>query len=88
MPLPFEYLDGQIYAEKDSKSVQVKTSDNGWNNHQATIILAAFSSEKLHETLWYHNGVKVWWNETAYANSELLVDWINKMLIPLLLSGP
>ena len=28
------------------------------------------------------------WNEIAYANSHLLVDWINQMLVPVLPPGP
>jgi len=46
-PLPFEYLGRQSYANKSSKSVRVKTSNNDWDKHQAMIILAAFGSGKL-----------------------------------------
>jgi len=114
-PLPFEFLDGQTYADKGSKSVQVKASNSGWNKRQATIILAAFGGGKSRvrptiifrgkekyegsreqfyrkkreeETSRYHSGIVVRWNETAYANSELLVDWINTMLVPALPPGP
>lgn len=40
------------------------------------------------ETARYHEGVAVLWNETAYANSDLPVNWINNMLVPALPPGP
>ncbi|RPA99329.1 hypothetical protein L873DRAFT_1767828 [Choiromyces venosus 120613-1] len=36
----------------------------------------------------YDNRVEVCWNETAYANSDLLIDWINNLLVPALPPGP
>ena len=114
-PLPFEYLSGQTYADKGSRTVQVKASNSGWDKRQATIILAAFGSGKNRvrptiifrgkenyegrramfyqrkreeETLRYNKDVSVLWNETAYANSDLLVNWINNMLVPALPPGP
>jgi len=43
-PLPFEYLDGQTYADKGSHSVQVKASHSGWDKRQATLLLGIFGS--------------------------------------------
>jgi len=45
-PLPFEYLDGQTYADKGSHSVQVKASHSGWDKRQATLLLTVFGSRK------------------------------------------
>lgn len=42
-PLPFEYLDGQTYADKGSHTVQVKTTRSGWDKRQATLVLAIFA---------------------------------------------
>ena len=36
----------------------------------------------------YDQRFEVRWNENAYANSHLLVDWINQMLGPVLPPGP
>ena len=45
-PLPFEYLNGQTYADKGSRSVQVKATSSGWDKRQATLVLAVFGSGK------------------------------------------
>ena len=45
-PLPFEFLVGQTYANKGSKSVQVKVSHSGWDKRQASLLLAVFGSWK------------------------------------------
>jgi len=45
-PLPFEYLDGQTYADKGCHSVQVKASHSGWDKRQATVLLTVFGSGK------------------------------------------
>ena len=45
-PLPLEFLDGQTYADKGSKSVQVKASHSGWDKRQASLLLAVFGSGK------------------------------------------
>jgi len=45
-PLPFEYLDGQTYANKGSHSVQVKASHSGLDNRQATLLLGVFGSRR------------------------------------------
>ncbi|RPA93736.1 hypothetical protein L873DRAFT_1703897, partial [Choiromyces venosus 120613-1] len=114
-PLPFEFLDGQMYADKGSHSVQVKASNSGWDKRQATLVLTVFGSGKPRvrpliifkgkenyegrrsqfyirkreeEMARYDNRVEVRWNETAYANSKLLIDWINNLLVPGLPSGP
>lgn len=42
-PLPFEFLDGQTYADKGSHTVQVRSTRSGWDKRQATIILCIFS---------------------------------------------
>jgi len=43
-PLPFKFLDGQTYADRGSKSVQVKVTNSGWDKRQATLVLAVFGS--------------------------------------------
>ena len=45
-PLPLEFLDGQTYPDKGSKSVQVKASHSGWDKGQASLLLAVFGSGK------------------------------------------
>ena len=114
-PHPFEFLDGQTYTDKGSKSVQVKASHSGLNKRQASLLLAVFGSGKARvrpliifkgkevyegrrseyykrkrkeEMARYDQRVEVHWNENAYANSHLLVDWINQMLVPVLPPGP
>ena len=114
-PLPFEYLDGQTYADKGSHSVQVKASHSGWDKRQATLLLAIFGSgrsriqpliifkgkekyegrrgehfqrKREEEMERYDPRVEVRWNESAYSNAGLLVDWIEKSLVPAFPSGP
>ena len=36
----------------------------------------------------YDHRVSVRWNESAYANASVLIDWINEMLVPALPPGP
>ena len=36
----------------------------------------------------YDQRLEVRWNENAYTNSHLLVDWINQMLVPVVPPGP
>jgi len=45
-PLPFEYLDGETYANKGSHTVQVKATASGWDKQQATIVLCICGSGK------------------------------------------
>ena len=45
-PLPFENLNRQTYADKGSRSVQVKATSSGWDKCQATLVLAVFGSGK------------------------------------------
>jgi len=114
-PLPFKFLDGLTYADKGSKSVQVKASYSGWGKRQAFLLLAVFGSGKSKirpliifkrkekyegkrrefynwkgekEMARYDLRVEVCWNENAYTNSNLLVDWINQILVPVLPPGP
>jgi len=42
-PLPFEFLDGQTYADRGSHTVQVRSTKSGWNKRQATVILCVFA---------------------------------------------
>ena len=42
-PLPFEFLEGQTYADKGSTTVQVKASCSGWDKRQATIMFCVFA---------------------------------------------
>lgn len=42
-PLPFEFLDGQTYADRGSHSVQVRSTRSGWDKRQATILLCIFA---------------------------------------------
>jgi len=114
-PLPFEYLDGQTYADKGSHSVQVRATCSGWDKRQATLVLAVFGSGNAHiqpliifrgkerydtprsrhlqikreaEMARYDPRVSVRWNESAYANASILIDWIKEMLVPALPPGP
>jgi len=114
-PLPFEYLDGQTYADKGSHTVQVKATGSGWDKRQATLVLCIFRSGKnrlrpliifkgkenysgtrrkyyqpkrIDEMSQYDTRVIVHWNETAYANADLLIEWITDYLVPVLPSGP
>ena len=41
--LPFEFLDGQTYADRGSHTVQVRCSRSGWDRRQATILLCIFA---------------------------------------------
>lgn len=36
----------------------------------------------------YDDRVEICWNETAYAISDLLIDWINNLVVPALPPGP
>ena len=47
-PLLFEFLDGQSYTNKGSKTVQVKTTHSGWDKRQATIMLCVFADGAMH----------------------------------------
>ena len=42
-PLPFEFLDGQTYADKGSHTVQVRGTRSGWDKRQATTLLCIFA---------------------------------------------
>ena len=47
-----------------------------------------YQRKREEESLRHHEGVAVLWNETTDGNSDLLVDQINKMLVPVLPPGP
>lgn len=114
-PLPFEYLDGQTYADKGSHTVQVKATTSGWDKRQATVVLGIFGcgknrlrpliifkgkssytgtrsayyqNKRDEEMSHYDSRVIVRWNETAYANATLLIEWITSFLVPVMPSGP
>ena len=114
-PLPFEFLDGQTYADKGSHTVQVKASNSGWDKRQATLLLTVFGNGKSRirpliifkgkeryegrraayfqrkreeEMARYDARVDIRWNESAYSNSALLVEWIKEVLVPALPPGP
>ena len=42
-PIPFEHLDGRMYATKGSHTVGGKSDRSGWNKRQATLILYIFA---------------------------------------------
>jgi len=42
-PLPFEFLDGQTYADQGCHTVQVRGTKSGWNKRQATVMLFVFA---------------------------------------------
>ena len=113
-PLPFEFLDGQTYADNGSHSVQLKASNSGWDKRQATLVLTIFGSgrpqvrpmiifkgkekyegrksrfyqqKRAEKEVRYDPWVAVCWNETAYANSDLMIDWIENLLVPTFTSG-
>ena len=46
-PLPFEFLDGQTYADRGSHTVQVRTTCSGWDKRQATILLCIFADGSM-----------------------------------------
>jgi len=43
-PLPFEFLDGQTYADMGDPTILVKASNSGWDRRQATLLLTVFGS--------------------------------------------
>ena len=47
-PLPFEFLDGQTYADQGSHTVQVQATQSGWDKQQATIVLCIFADGAMH----------------------------------------
>ena len=46
-PMPFEFLDGQTYADHGSRTVQVQSTKSGWNKGQATVILCDFADGEM-----------------------------------------
>jgi len=85
--------------DKRQATIILAAFGSGKNRVQPTIIFRGkehyegrrtmfYQRKREEESLRYHEGVAVLWNETAYANSDLLVDWINKMLVPALPPGP
>jgi len=42
-PLPFEFLSGQTYEQKGSKTVWIKGTTSGWDKRQATLQLTVFA---------------------------------------------
>jgi hypothetical protein len=45
-PLPFEFLSGQTYEPKGSKTVWVKGATSGWDKRQAILQLTIFADGK------------------------------------------
>ncbi|RPB04382.1 hypothetical protein L873DRAFT_1758859 [Choiromyces venosus 120613-1] len=46
-PLPFEFLSGQTYEPKGSKTVWVKGGTSGWDKRQATLQLTIFADGEM-----------------------------------------
>lgn len=47
-----------------------------------------YNQKRKVELARYDHQFEIFWNENAYANSELLIDWINQMLVPVLPRRP
>jgi len=58
-----------------------KEKYNGWRTQY-------FTRKREEEERQYDTRVDVRWNETAYANANLLINWIETSLVPVLPSGP
>ena len=59
-PLPFEFLDGQTYADKGSHSVKVRSTRSGWDKRQGTIIFCICADGAMRvKPLILYKGVEV-----------------------------
>lgn len=98
-PAPFEYPSGRTYAQKGCRTVWAKAERVGWDKRQATIqpmVLAygiilkpwviyqgkgqLFDTE-LHQ---YDERVTVKFNDEAFANEDIISNWIHTQLIPII----
>jgi len=98
--MPFEFLEGYTYEITGSKSVEGKTDRPGWSKRQATVLLTIFADGEWRvnpllifhgqgtvyekEKPFYHPDVTVRFNETAYNNEQLFLEWIESELKPAL----
>ena len=103
-PIPFEYLEGKTYDPIGAKTVWAKSSQNGWDKRQASLVLCVFADgiprippmiifrgkgERLgREREKYHPGVEVEFNPKAYMNDQLFLQYIEQHLIPALGGRP
>lgn len=96
-PAPFEYLPGQTYALKGCRTVWAKAERSGWDKRQATIQLTVLADGTMlkpwilyrgkgqlpdAELKQYNTRVTVRFNEEGYANETVILEWINKQLVP------
>lgn len=95
----FEKLPGRTYAEKGSKTVWAKAEKSGWDKRQAMIQLTVFGDGAMlkprilfkgkghlpeTELDRYDTRVTVKFNDEGYANEEILLEWIQQQLLPII----
>lgn len=98
-PAPFEYLSGRTYALKGCKTVWAKAEKSGWDKRQATIQLTVLADSTMlkpwiifrgkgqlpeAELIQYDQRVTVKFNDEAYANEYIILEWIREQLIPVI----
>lgn len=98
-PAPFEYLSGRTYALKGCKTVWAKAEKSGWDKRQATIQLTVLADGTMlkpwvifrgkgqlpdTELSQYDDRVTVKFNDEAYANENIILEWIQEQLIPVI----
>lgn len=98
-PAPFEYLSGQTYALKGCKTVWAIAEKSGWDKRQATIQLTVLADGRMLkpwvifrgkgqlpeiELSQYDHRVTVKFNDEAYANENIILEWIHEQLIPVI----
>lgn len=98
-PAPFEYLSGQTYALKGCRTVWAKAEKSGWDKRQATIQLTVLADGTMlkpwilyrgkgqlpdSELKQYDTRVTVKFNEEGYANEDIILQWIDQQLIPVI----
>ena len=104
IPLPWEYLEGKTYELKGKRTVWVKSKKSGWHttgddpaynlcrwssqSKAALIFAASKSAARRQVALHYDPLVVVEFNKKANANTEIIVFWLEKLLLPVLGNHP
>ncbi|RPB06019.1 hypothetical protein L873DRAFT_15434 [Choiromyces venosus 120613-1] len=99
-PIPFEYLEGKTYNPIGGKTIWAKSTQNSWDKRQASLVLCVFAdgvprvppmiifrgkgTRLGREKEKYHAGVEVEFNEKAYMNDQLFLQYIENHLVPTL----
>lgn len=98
-PAPFEYLSGRTYESKGSHTVWAKAEKSGWDKRQATIQLTVLADGTMLKPWIIYRGkgflpeaelnqydprVTVKFNDEAYANETIILEWIHQQLIPII----